>query len=456
MLPQGVRPIATTQVWPWRLIAMAAVVACLLLWRQHQPRHPNRWVSYPRSVAAPSRHIIIGHVEAMPGQYLPRLDAARFGGVQFEILSGSARYSGHADATCRLLYGPRGLAPTVRHVKLFESFDWMGPRCLRSGSFEPPTAVECRVFTHSWILDIPSEPTLARLDWLIDREGVIVVTGVDNGGNSSVPALPASAYNAIAVGLPGRRSSTGYTKAAGPGMAGAGRCKPELVVDMPRTSFAAPVVAAAAAQLLQVTDHLASQHKPLAETSLSPAVRPQLIKALLMAGADKSCGFNPEPGKPLDPHHGAGLLNLNRSMEILGVYVPASEGPVATDRPMGWDGQAMKPMGEAAYDWVITRPVKNWTIALAWHRRVDAITATHEQTGERRWLLDSARLADFNLRLIAFDGGDVRILARSTSGVDNIEHLFVKELPPGRYRIDVRRQDDDRTDWPYAVASWSE
>ena len=78
------------------------------------------------------------------------------------------------------------------------------------GSLEPPTAAGCRVMTHSWAFS--SGPldalVLRRLDYLIEHENVIVVSGVENGGHSAAPGLIASAYNGIAVGVT-RRSSSG-------------------------------------------------------------------------------------------------------------------------------------------------------------------------------------------------------------------------------------------------------
>lgn len=519
-MPQGASslPRSVSSPWPWRVLIVVGVALCLLMWRRHQPRPQPAWNAsallqlterqgpaddgetrpktgegeITRNSAAPGaaatkqhdpaeaagfgrvnrlwgpgapvgRGVVVGHVEAMPGEYLPRFGDEHFRGVAFDVASGPARFSGHADATCRLLYGRHGLAPGVSQVRLFESLDWMGPGCLRVASHEPPSPAGCRVFTHGWVLDLESDITLARLDWLIDQAGVIVVTGVDNGGNTGVPAIPVSAYNNIAVGLPGRRSSTGHTRGAA-----AGRCKPELVVDMPRTSFAGPVVAAAAARLLEEADRMVLQfaairsmlqHPGAADPSVTAlaaqfaaAGRPQVVKALLLSGADKSCGFQPEPGKPLDAHHGAGLLRVDRSLEMLRSPVAPSATPMETAQPVGWDYRLMKPQGEAAYEFELTRPMKSWTITLVWHRRVDAVVATSADSGQTHWLMEGTRLADFNLRLIAGKGADVRIVARSTSGTDNVEHLFLTDVPAGRYRIDVRRQDGEPEDWAYAVA----
>src|SRR5262249_54178646 len=144
-----------------------------------------------------------------------------------------------------------------------------------------------RVQNHSYIgSGSPDDPfnleVLRRLDLVIYRENtnptghpVVAVVAVGND-TRPIPALLAHGYNSIAVGRSHRNSSVGPTTGDV-----AGRSKPDIVAPLGVTSDTTPVVAAAAALLLQTadgkTDPVEAMHAGRVET----------IKAALLSGATK-------------------------------------------------------------------------------------------------------------------------------------------------------------------------
>ena len=483
------------------------------------------------------RGVTMGHVEsggANGGQYIPNIHNHRYTGVRFELMSKSSKVSGHADATARLIYGKQGLAPGVTDVQLYEANDWLTDRGLNVQRvlnrartlWSPPKAPMSqgrRVLSHSWIHTssaVRDAIAIRRLDHLIDRDHVIVVAGVNNGGATPVPHLLASSYNTIAVGTVGKKSSSGYTR-----IEGAGRCKPDVVVAMSKTSFSTPVAAAVVARLVETADGIvmravaASRDKAgstkkgnsvgkenagssvkrngkivVGAISKSPGLhanKAQVIKAVLMAGADKSCGFAPQEGRPLDQHHGAGAVRFDRSYDILaggwvlhdkirqaGQALPVA-APAALKQKNGWSFAGIGVNELQAYSLQIDSPAKELCIAIVWHRVVKGNIVDHPKDENRRVWRTAVRLPDLNLGLIrlktaagkgavattklAKTGGTGKsevsdklgLVGKSMSKADNVEHVYLKDVSPGLYQIVVRRVDrGSRDDTPYALAWW--
>ncbi len=386
-------------------------------------------------IEATGKGITAGHVEGQHGDYLPNTRDAIFSGVRITPRSGQSKVNGHAQYTSKVIYGNAGLAPGIEEVFFYTSAHWMGSAVLRSGSINPPTADGRRVFSHSWIGD--GHPyaanILRRLDYLIDQEDVMVVVGVNNGSEKPVPALLASAYNTIAVGLDTGGSSGGYTT-----FEGAGRCKPEIVAPRGRTSYSTPVVASIVARLLERADAMGGD-----------AAFSEVIKAVLLAGAEKTEHWQPRPGKPLDERLGAGLVRYDRSDAVL-TTGPLEEGGVGGER--GWAFGEMAREGTGSYGIETEEVIDELSVVLVWNRRVDGRQIDDLLTGVQRWV-DTPRLADFDLRLVALDDrGLGHSVSQSVSEIDNVEHIYLAGLPPGRYRFEITRKDGLIEPWEYAVA----
>lgn len=429
------------------------------------------------------RGITVGHVEIGPGQYLPNTRSPNFHGVTFVERSGTSKVSGHASATARVIYGLTGLAPGVTVVHCYESHDWMSRGYLNAGSADPPGSGPMRVLTHSWVSDASNAAdVLRRTDWQVDLYDTVICVGVNNKKVTPVPYLLGTAYNVIAVGTnqPGKSggSSGGYTR-----LEVAGRCKPDIVGPRDLTSFTTPTVAACAARLLQAADEMTDHaHR---------AGKAEVIKAVLLAGAVKPNGWQPKSGKPLDEHLGAGVVHFDNSLQILQAGpapAPGSQiGPPASDTPesestaastseyepasppaadpvrlpnrMGWDFRAIEPNQTHAYTFGLQTPMGEASIILNWHRRIGSVKTdeskgTGANGGSGSIWYGLPRLADLDLRLYHTDeNGDEHELAVSNSRVDNVEHIYLKHMDPGRYRLEVSRPEAVHDEpWDYALA----
>lgn len=391
------------------------------------------------------RGVVFGHVEGNPGKYAPKTGAPWFNGVTFVERSGPSEAFGHATGTASVVYGRFGLAPGVETVHLFASNPWLGGGYLNAHRpVQPPDRQPIRVFTHSWISDDRPgvESVLRRVDFDVDQRGVIYCVGVNNRRTSAVPAMLAAAYNAIAVGTGDANgaSSGGYTR-----VEGVGRCKPDLVGPVGLTSFTTPAVAACVARLLEAADTLPT------EADRAPAARPETIKAVLLAGATKPDFWQPELGRPLDEHLGAGIAHLDRSLRMLqGTRLP--DGDVPVEAQPGWAMIELTGGQTRSFTFEQDQSFGPVSIALTWHRRIAGQIANVPQLGRDLWL-NTPRTADFDLRLVLLDDAGERIVGLSDSEVDNVEHLYFDQLPAGRYRLDVIRLTDENDEpWTAALA----
>src|SRR5690606_1724510 len=83
-----------------------------------------------------------------------------------------------------------------------------------------------------------------------------------------------------------------------------------------------------------------------------------------------------------------------------------------------------------------------WSVVLAWHRVV---------VPDATWQDAETRLPNLDLVLWEADADSVprQEVARSASTIDNVEHLYRKALPAGRYALEVV---SPVADVPYGLA----
>jgi hypothetical protein len=379
--------------------------------------------------------VIAGHVEGVAGDYMPSIHTEALGGVRLVAVSGVSRINDHATATARVIYGPNGMAPGIGEVHHYHVADFLGREFLRFGSAYQPGSNEPRLFNHSWIGNDngTAAEVLARLDDAIDTHDVVMVVGVNNGRSSRVPALLASAYNAIAVGQWDGDSSGGYTRLETPG-----RCKPDIVGPGSRTSFSTPAVTGVVARLLEAAGAM-SEHPH--------ATRAELIKAVLLAGASKPANWRPADGRPLDEHLGAGRADAVASYAILTAGPPQQHGVMPR---RGWCFDQLPAGGSRTYSLFLPQQVGELSLVLVWHRRGGDL-----RDGDRTnvYWLPRPRVADFDLELVRVDETHVTTtIAKSASRIDNVEHIYRTGAGAGRYRVTVSRRDRDEQPWDYALA----
>lgn len=387
------------------------------------------------------RGVVAGHVEGDRGKYMPNWRAPGFRGVTFLPQDGPSKVFGHTNVTAGIIYGAHGLAPGIKTVYDFDARDWLTKSYLRLGSPLPPLKMGIDVFNHSWIgADNKADAeVLRRVDWLIDTRDVVMCVGVNNHRESVVPALLASAYNVIAVGVPSGNSSGGYTR-----LETAGRCKPDIVAPGSLTSYSTPVATACAARLIEAAEHLPKD--------ADRARRSAVIKAALLAGATKPKGWKPAPGKPLDNHLGAGLVNINNSLLIL---QSGAVDPGAIDRAHAWDARSLPVGGTSRYTFTLNHDSGEASIIVTWNRHIAGRTVRNLVTKHLYWLTTPS-VAHFQLHLLRTDEqGKEHLVAASDSPIDNVQHIYLPRLPEGHYTVEVIRTDHERApiqNGAYAIA----
>jgi hypothetical protein len=358
----------------------------------------------------------------------------------FSSLGSSSTYpnsvgaaSWHADQVGGYFYRiPGGVATNVLHVDNFEEYYFYNSIVVAGNA-----SINDAVVNQSFIfypVTVPEQEAIDRdYDDYAAQYDILFVSGAGNGGG--VPVCPPSTcYNGICVGA--YINSVNFSS-VGPTLDN-GRAKPDLTAPEYYTSFSTPQVAGAAAVLIQ------AGARGDGGGATNDAADSRTVKALLLNGAIKPPGWTNAAASPLDARYGAGVLNVFNSYAQLtggknsnivstttslgGAHPPTgATGTVAV--LSGWDyaaissSNALDRVNHYCFN-VTNGPDQPWftaTATLVWNR----------QQGK-------ANINDLDLFL--YDALSSNRVAWSTSLVDNVEHVFVPELPPGRYDLQVLKK----------------
>jgi len=330
--------------------------------------------------------------------------------------------SSHANQVANLFFGGvAGVAPQVAHVENFEAGYFYQSR-IRS-----KTPIAGMVVNQSFTFS--GQQANADLDYdnYAARFNTLFVSGIGNGGGVNSPA---TAYNGLGVGAFGGATSVGP--------ATDGRSKPDIVELASLTSYSTPLVAGAAVLLIQA----GARGDGGANTAFS-STNSRAIKALLLNGAVKPNSWTNTFGAPLDTRYGAGVLNVLNAYRQLrgGKHSPLASVAIPVDHPhpppdgtnniparRGWDLETVS--STAVRDGVN-------------HYFVDLSAASNRLftfTGTLVWQRAENETGINNLDLFLFDATDGTLVAASQSLVDNVEHIFVNDLPPRRYNVQVLKR----------------
>lgn len=395
-----------------------------------------------------------------PPSILPDPDRPEFSGVQFSYVWTDSNgdplgaISGHANSVGRLLYGDADLASNVTDVIIYYADRWIGQDYLNIGALPVPRTDRARVHNHSWVGSVSNDGSpqaLQRYDYAIDRDGIFAAVGTSNGRRDSIPELLSPSHNAITVGMAsGNHGATVTT------FDGDARVKPDIVVpQVSNSSSATPIVAASGALLLEHADN-----NPQLERDAGSAIRPETLRAVLMAGATKFNLADPwsnSETQPLDRRYGVGALNLRNAFYLF----DAGETDTYDENPQplpyeAWDYgfftsddfQPGNPQRRKRY--LLSVPpnmaLREFSLVLTWNRRFNLSPTA------RFWNNPAILLPNLAIEIRRFeDGNSTNLLYRSDSPGGTVEHLFVN-LAPGDYLIEVVSPDTDPANFNYALA----
>ncbi|MGB8990914.1 MAG: hypothetical protein WCD80_02550 [Desulfobaccales bacterium] len=413
----------------------------------------------------------VTQVEAACGEPDPSL--GEFAGKTFTIKSPNLVISGHANAVGQIFYGNSGsIAPGITSIDCYSAGSWTQPGFLRYDT-STPLISSSRVANHSWggsdLTAGYNIAILARLDWVVDRDEYINVVGMNNGGAGVNAPLLGSSFNAIAVGLSNGSAAYGsYALATTPSTpyASGSRTRPDLVAPSDYTSYATPMVSAAAALLVQEghnggttlsTDPVVRSTTNRNGDTIYNAERSEVVKAALMAGASRtspnfSQSYVVNTANGLNNVYGAGQLNIYNSYHVIaGGEQNSREDYLAGGgeiKGLGFDydpafggANASNKTGTYIFH---TLTSGDLSASLVWNLKVAGITGQGFDT--------TATL--YHLGLYLYDVSDSnRLVASSDSSVDNTQNLWTSLNSDKIYQL-VVKVDPGQLDflWDYGLA----
>jgi hypothetical protein len=407
------------------------------------------------------------------GSYLPGA-GPEFTGKTFTPGLTPTSVSGHATSVASYFYGNTGsIAPGITNIECYETGDWTGWGFLSAYQYTP-LASSSRVANHSYVTTFGTSAsnaqTLARLDWVVNRDEYIQVVAMNNG-SINYPIM-GSSFNAIAVGLSSGNSAHGaypLTTTPTTPYASASRTRPDLVAPAGATSLATPMVASATALLVE------EGHKGGNTLSTDPSVkfttnrngdtiynaeRSEVVKAALMAGASRTstnltntktpAGYTVNTANGLNSIYGAGQLNIYNSYHIIAAGeqnsredLPSGGGEI---KSVGFDydpyfggANGSNRMGSYVFKTLTTGSL---SASLVWNLNVNGETASGFDT--------SATL--YHLGLYLYDTTSSLELAYATSAVDNTENIWWTNLTANHnYLLQVTAEQTNFR-WDYGLA----
>jgi hypothetical protein len=377
--------------------------------------------------------ITVGLVEANVGAagtntYFPNVSNPEFASKTFVDVSNlnPRNISGHATGVGQIFFGlSSSMAPGVTNVRVYDANNFVGEQQALGAAGTNPAATSFSVVNHSYIGTISTgfpaslaAESNARLDYTITRDNFTSVVALNNGVGS-LPAIYGQSNNSIVVGRSDGQHSFGLTN-----LGVAGRTKPDIVAPGGATSFTTPIVSSTAALL----------HSAANDFGMTNARNSEAMKAIIMAGASKDPfpTWSNTATQPLDSKFGAGEVNVYNSYKIL--QAGESNGvigvPVSNSSLKGWDYRdSIDPTQPLYWNINVGQTITEASILLAWNAKYQDGFGNFNST---------LSLANMDLKLFdsttSFLGTEIRA---SRSLVDNVEHIYLKNLNAGLYTIQV-------------------
>ncbi|BCA57093.1 hypothetical protein W02_42330 [Nitrospira sp. KM1] len=395
-----------------------------------------------------------------PPVFMPDPSNSDFAGKVITSPNGnlSGAYSSHATSVGQIFYGNTGsMASGISQITSYEAQAWINTLAASGGA---ATTASSRIANHSRVGGGGDAQTDGSILRFVDRQVALkqYVQVVASTSSTTASPLLSDSYNSIVVGRTDGVNHIGTD--AVDSVYVAGRTAPSIVAPFETPSAATPVVASAAALLIQ-TGHNAGSALSDGSTTISgvgtvyDAERAATVKAVLMAGADRqtantstaanitdyrSAGHQTTNG--LDDRYGAGQVNIYNSYRILTGGEQKSFQHGGHDiTTAGFDYASLG--GLSGTPWTASyffngTPGTSLYASLVWNLTVsdNSLLATHL----------------YNLDLSLFDATTNSLLASSSSLLDNTENIYFKLLLGTRYELRVTTSEAVNFLSDYALA----
>ena len=335
----------------------------------------------------------------------------------------------HADLVGGNFYGAtNGAAPQVNHVDNYEANQYI------NNVVAPLVSSQGRVVNQSFIVD-PSFEQLVNTDYdnYAAQYGTLFVSGIAGVNNVRPICAPGTSYNGIGVSAYGAFNLPGPTSD--------GRCKPDIAspdqAQAPNgaVSYATAYASGAAAILVQA----AKRGDGGANTNGASDLRN--IKALLLNGAVKPAGWTNSPATPLDALYGAGIVNVfNSWMQLKGgqrAFIESTTVTSGAAHPPGANTNNVAVL--SGWD---TNSISTTTSQDRINHYYFKLTGTNSFTFTATlvWNKQLGKTSINDLNLFLYNTANSNLVASSISAVDNVEHLSLPQLAPGRYDLQVLKK----------------
>jgi len=387
---------------------------------------------------------VVAMVEAFNGggsAYLPNAPSKIINDRGLPQEGQTSTTSGHASGSGNIFFGGASTSQGTDNIDAYSAGFWLGGGGLNFGGNSAPLTQSYHVSNHSYVVNGNSDfgtseatDLLQRLDYYVDQNDSLVVAGSSNGNSTNLPLLLAPSFNALSVG----RSSGGH--GAGPTtFYFAGRTKVDIVAPEVSTSSATPRVASVASFLVD-----AAGGDP-------DAIHVETLKATLLAGATKEefPSWDRTTTRPIDERFGAGEVNAYHSYKIQagGQFEGSSALGGSLVGDLGWDYsdslESTQSVPERYYRFEVGNDqyLNELSIVLSWN--IDIID---DNSGFNRFsFTPEPNLVNLDLELLDTNGN---VVDASLSTVDNVEHIYIKDLAPGTY--DLKLSGDADSDFALA------
>lgn len=332
--------------------------------------------------------------------------------------------SSHAIGVATLIYSVNeGVVPNVSHVDNYLAWAFY------SNIVVTGVAISGELVNQSFATygSPPDSVVASAYDNYVARYGTIFSSAT---GTGQAVREPAGAYNTIGVGVSDAESSVGGTPD--------GRAKPDLSAPGLSTSHSTAYVTTAAVILYQAAT------RGDAGTNISAASDVRTIKALLMNGAVKPTNWTHTATMPVDATHGigAGVLNIFNSYRQLtsGQHRAIETTTVSTGNPHPPGSNPANETALTGWDFGTITTTSTQDAVAHYYFNLSPTNANYIVTASLAWNRPLNSTSINNLDLYLYRTSDGAQISASVSTVDNIEHIYIPMLAPGRYDLQVLKK----------------